>query len=142
MILQPDAEFEPWKGLQGTDSFYPYRVGNVWYGFYGSANTEKMPCQHWRVGLAKATTLPCPWKSVPEFNPEQLETVYTENPIVTRAADGSYLAVYDHATVSDNPTAIGYSVSRDGIHWSKGIGLDLRPTPGGTGPTASTRLLV
>ena len=131
VILRPDAESEPWEGLQGTDSFYPYRVGNIWYGFYGSANTEKMPCQHWRVGLAKATTLAGPWKRVPELNPVQFETVYTENPIVTRAADGTYLAVYDRATVSDNPTAIGYSFSRDGIHWSKGIGLDLQPNARG-----------
>ena len=127
VILKPDAETEPWEGLQGTDSFYPYRVGDVWYGFYGSANTEKMPCQHWRVGLAKASTLAGKWKRVPELNPVQFEKVYTENPIVTRAADGTYLAVYDRATVSDNPTAIGYSVSRDGIHWSPGIGLDLQP---------------
>jgi len=127
VILKPDAETEPWEGLQGTDSFFPYRVGNEWYGFYGSANTEKMPCQHWRVGLAKAPTLAGPWKRVPSLNPVRFEKVYTENPIVTRAADGTYLAVYDRATVTDNPTAIGYSVSRDGIHWSPGIGLDLQP---------------
>lgn len=127
VILQPDSESEAWEGLQGTDSFYAYPVGNLWYGFYGSANTEKMPCQHWRVGLAKAPSLAGPWKRVAEMNPVTLEPVYTENPIVMRASDGTYIAVYDRATVSDNPTAIGYSVSPDGIHWSKGAGLELQP---------------
>jgi hypothetical protein len=129
VILRPDAESEPWEGLQGTDSIYPYRVGGTWYGFYGSANTEKLPIEHWRVGLAKSNSLAGPWKRVPELNPVQLETIFAENPIVTRAADGTYLAVYARSTVStvDNPTTIGYSVSLDGIHWSKGIGVDLQP---------------
>jgi len=130
VILKPDAESEPWEGLQGTDSIYPYRVGDGWYGFYGSANTEKLPIEHWRVGLAKANSLAGPWKRVPELNPVQLETIFAENPIVTRAADGTYLAVYARSTVptADNPTTLGYSVSRDGIHWSKGVGVDLQPT--------------
>lgn len=127
VILRPDGESEAWEGLQGTDSFYPYRVGKIWYGFYGSANTEKMPCQHWRVGLVKSNSLAGPWKRVPELNPVSLEDVYTENPIVIRAEDGTYIAVYDRAIVSDNPLAIGYSTSRDGIHWSKGVGLDVQP---------------
>jgi hypothetical protein len=127
IILQPGPESEAWEGLQGTDSFFPYRVGDVWYGFYGSANTEKLPVKHWRVGLASAPTLAGPWKRCAELNPVQFEKIYTENPIVTQLEDGTYLVVYDRATVSDNPTAIGYSTSRDGIHWSKGIGLDLQP---------------
>jgi hypothetical protein len=127
IILQPGAESESWEGLQGTDSFFPYRVGDIWYAFYGSANTEKLPVQHWRVGLAKAPTLAGPWKRCAELNPVQLEKVYTENPIVTQVEDGTYVAVYDRATRSDVPTAIGYSTSRDGIHWSQGIGLDLQP---------------
>jgi hypothetical protein len=127
VILQPDAESQPWEGLQGVDSFFPYRVGKGWYGFYGSANTEKLPVEHWRVGLAHAPALAGPWKRCVGLNPVQLEKVYTENPIVSQLDDGTFLAVYDRATVSDVPTAIGYAYSHDGIHWSAGVGLDLQP---------------
>jgi hypothetical protein len=127
VILQPDAESQTWEGLQGVDSFFPYRVGNGWYGFYGSANTEKLPVQHWRVGLALAPALADPWKRCADLNPVQLEKVYTENPIVSQLDDGTFVAVYDRATVSDVPTAIGYAYSRDGIHRSAGVGLNLQP---------------
>lgn len=132
IILRPDAESEWWEGLQGTDSFYPYRIGKVWYAFYGSANTEKVPTEHWRVGLTTAPMLAGPWKRVPELNPVDFENVYQENPVVTRASDGTYIAVYARGAVpgiGNDPTAVGYSTSRDGIHWSKGVGLDLQPTP-------------
>ena len=132
VIMRPDAESEWWEGLQGADSFYPYRVGSAWYAFYGSANTEKVPIQHWRVGLAKAPWLAGPWKRLPKLNPVDFEKVYQENPVVTRASDGTYLAVYARAAIpgiGGNPTTVGYSTSRDGIHWSKGAGVDLQPAP-------------
>jgi hypothetical protein len=123
VILQPDAESQPWEGLQGTDSFYPYLVGHRWYAFYGSANTEKMPIEHWRVGLASAPRLAGPWKRLREGNPLPIEKVFMENPIVTRLADGTYVAVYD----SPAPNAIGYTSSRDGVHWEAGQELVVQP---------------
>jgi hypothetical protein len=127
IILQPGPESQPWEGLQGTDSFFPYRVGDTWYALYGSANTEKLPIEHWRVGLASAPALAGPWRRHPDLNPAPIEAVFIENPIVTRLRDGRYLAVYDH---NKDPDAIGYSVSADGIHWPPGQSLVLQPTPG------------
>ena len=123
IILEPGGESQPWEGLQGTDSFFPYRVGGKWYGFYGSANTEKMPIQAWKVGLASAPELAGPWKRLPEGNPLQIEKVFIENPIVTKLADGTYVAVYD----SHAANAIGYTFSRDGIHWEPGEALVVQP---------------
>ena len=37
IILEPGKESDKWEGLQGVDSFFPYRVGDRWYAFYGSA---------------------------------------------------------------------------------------------------------
>ncbi len=127
VILQPDAESQPWEGLQGTDSFFPYRIGNRWYAFYGSANTEMKDKATlrgpWSVGLASAPSLAGPWKRLAQGNPVPIEDVFIENPIVARLADGTYMAVYD----SHTPNAIGYTSSRDGIHWAAGQALIVQP---------------
>src|SRR6516164_2284158 len=52
IILQRGTDSDGWEGLQGTDSFFPYLVGDRWYAFYGSAPTEKLPISLWQVGLA------------------------------------------------------------------------------------------
>src|SRR5919197_4458125 len=62
IVLEPGPDSESWEGLQGTDSFFPYRVGKRWYAIYGSANTEKMPIEHWRVGIASASALGGRWR--------------------------------------------------------------------------------
>ena len=54
IVLQRGPDSDSWEGLQGTDSFFPYRVGDRWYAFYGSAHTEKLPLSLWQVGLAKS----------------------------------------------------------------------------------------
>ena len=116
VILKPGSDSDSWEGLQGTDSFFPYQVGNTWYGFYGSAHTEALPISSWDVGLAKAPSLAGPWTRVTALNPLKIEGKFIENPIVTRLQDGTYLAVYD----TDVAYAIGYTVSTDGVHWSAG----------------------
>ena len=50
------------------------------------------------------------------LNPLTVEKRFIENPIVTKLKDGSFVAVYD----TDEPNAIGYTFSPDGIHWSSG----------------------
>ena len=127
IILQPDSQTEPWEGLQGTDSFFPYKVGSQWYGFYGSAKTEHIPITFWGVGLASAPSLAGPWKRCAEMNPLKIEKVFAENPIVTQLGDGTYAAVYD----SDVPDAIGYTWSADGIHWSAGEAINVQPQGAG-----------
>ncbi len=130
IILHPDSQSEPWEGLQGTDSFFPYKVGTSWYGFYGSAKTEHIPITLWAVGLASAPALAGPWKRCAELNPLKIETVFAENPIVTRLDDGTYAAVYD----SNVPNAIGYTWSADGVHWGAGEAINVQPQ--GTGKWA------
>lgn len=116
IVLQRGKDSDTWEGLQGTDSFFAYRVGDRWYAFYGSAHTEKLPLSLWQVGLAKSQDLAGPWQRCTEFNPLKVESRFIENPIVTQLSDGTYVAVYD----TDVPNAIGYTVSSDGTHWSPG----------------------
>lgn len=130
VVLQRGKDSDPWEGLQGTDSFFPYPVGDRWYAFYGSAHTEKLPLSLWQVGLAKSQDLAGPWLRCTEFNPLKVETRFIENPIVTELADGTLVAVYD----TDAPNAVGYTFSRDGIHWSPGQHLIVQE---GTGVWAS-----
>jgi hypothetical protein len=116
IILQRGTDSDSWEGLQGTDSFFPYRVGDRWFAFYGSAHTEKLPLSLWQVGLARSQSLVGPWVRCTELNPLKVENRFIENPIVTELSDGSFVAVYD----TDAPNAIGYTFSNDGIHWSPG----------------------
>ena len=125
VILQRGKDSDPWEGLQGTDSFFPYLVGNRWYAFYGSAHTEKLPISLWQVGLATAPSLAGPWTRCTELNPLKVESRFIENPIVTRLSNGTYAAVYD----TDAPNAIGYTLSNDGVHWSVGQHLVVQDEP-------------
>ncbi len=119
VILQRGKDSDTWEGLQGTDSFFPYKVGDRWYAFYGTGHTEKLPISLWQVGLAWAPNLAGPWKRYTELNPANIEKVFIENPVVTRLPDGTYVAVYD-----DNVEhAVGYTFSVDGIHWTPGKAL-------------------
>jgi hypothetical protein len=131
VILRLGPQSQPWEGFFGTDSFFPYRVKNKWYGLYGSCHTEKVPIRAWQVGLASAPELAGPWTREKQ-NPLQIENFFIENPIVTQLPDKTYLAVYN----GPNPNAIGYTCSADGVHWSKGVNLVIQPQ--GRGHWAST----
>jgi hypothetical protein len=125
-ILQPDKESGKWEGLQGVDSFFPYRVGSRWYAFHGSAKTESRPMS-WQVGLADAPELAGPWKRLPKLSPVVLGSQPdAENPIVLRLKSGLYVAIFD---VLMRPFSIAYTVSEDGIHWSPASYVDLQRTP-------------
>jgi hypothetical protein len=126
IIIQPGPDSDPWEGLQGTSSFFPYRAGSGWYAFYGSANTESLPIRAWRVGLATAYELAGPWRRRSDLNPAPIEEVFIENPIVTELDEGGFLCVYDCQT----PDAIGYAFSTDGSHWEPGHHLAIQTTPG------------
>lgn len=119
IILQRGKDSDPWEGLQGTDSFFPYRVGKKWYAFYGTGHTEKLPISLWQVGLAWAPELAGPWKRCTELNPLKIEQVFIENPVVTKLSHGTYVAVYD----GNPPHSIGYSFSADGVQWTTGRSL-------------------
>src|ERR1700722_4152458 len=116
IVMERSGESDSWEGLQGTDSFFPYFTGDRWYAFYGSARTESLPISLWQVGLAQAPGLSGPWKRCTKLNPLTVESRFIENPIVTRLANGSFIAVYDN----HQPNEIGYSFSADGIRWHAG----------------------
>lgn len=126
VILRPGPDSDAWEGLQGTDSFFPYPVGKEWRALYGSAKSQVMPIEYWKVGLASAAAIGGPWRRASELNPQPIESVFIENPIVEPLPEGGYLCVYD----SNVPDAIGYAFSADGIHWNPGHALQIQPRRG------------
>jgi len=123
VVIRPGPDSGEWEGLQGTDSFFPYRVDGKWYALYGSARTEKVPIEHWLVGMASASAIGGPWKRMSSLNPAPIEKVFIENPIVEPLPKGGYLCVYD----SNVPDSIGYAFSADGVHWNAGMALVIQP---------------
>jgi hypothetical protein len=116
IVLQPGSDSDPWEGLQGTDSFFPFHVGNEWLAFYGSAHTQRWPTDFWGVGLARADSLAGPWKRISAINP--VLKPRAENPHVVKVREGMYAAVLD-AVYEQHPEnkRIGYSFSIDGRNW-------------------------
>jgi predicted GH43/DUF377 family glycosyl hydrolase len=121
MIMEPGKESDPFEGLQGTDSFFPYEAAGKYYAFYGSAQTQHMPITLWQIGLAMADNPAGPWKRCSELNPLDLGISFTENPVVTKLDNGLYVAVVDAGSDSTGlqRSAFGYFYSNDGVHWSK-----------------------
>lgn len=122
-ILEPDKNDGPWVGLQGNTSFFPYQVGGMWYGLYGSAQTQTekhpfLPIDHnsakWNLTLAKAEKLAGPWKKLTKNGPVKFHKNFAENPIITKTDSGLYLAMIDGGIKK-----FGYSISADGLNWSK-----------------------
>ena len=123
-LLRYDVDPDPWEGLQGVDSFFPYKIGNTWYGFYGSATIERRKDCTWNIGLARADKIEGPWKRMTEMNPVD-STHFAENPIVSRLENGVYIAIVDGGPWVNK---MGYLLSWDGVHWSSVRHIDLEPT--------------
>ncbi len=125
IILQPDAQSQSWESVQGTDSVFPYKVGNKWMGFYGSSDAATW----WKVGLMQAPGPKGPWKRLTTGNPVTLNgELGTENPVVTRLKSGRYVAVFD--TIHEPGShSIGYADSADGLTWSRAKQLVLTQSP-------------
>lgn len=124
VILEPGEHSQPWEGLQGTDSFFPYLTDYGWVGLYGSATTELYGGDidgrqiRWGVGLARGESLSGPWTREPEGNPLDVEPRYWENPVVTKLSDGSFAAVYEND--AGDPAlrrSFGLMSSPDGMTW-------------------------
>jgi hypothetical protein len=126
VVMKPGPDSLPWEGLQGTDSFFPWRVGETWRALYGSARTETKPIAHWLVGPAAAPSLAGPWRRGAEDNPAPIESRFIENPIVTEVPGVGFLAVYD----SETPDGVGWAFSKDGVRWERGRGLVLQSKAG------------
>lgn len=125
VILEPGPESQSWEGLQGTDSFFPWKVGNTWYAFYGSAKTESKPIEYWRVGFATSNSLAGKWTRMSGRNPAEIEKKGIENPIVSQVSENEWLVVYDHLAESGT---IGWGYSEDGINWPNGNFLTVNKT--------------
>ena len=116
IVLQPDENSQEWEGQQAVACFNPYKVNDKWYAFYDGHNY--VPRGGWPSGLACADNLIGPWKRMSEiFNPIPIVEEFMENPVVTKLKSGKYLAVFD--ALGDQE--IGYSISEDGVIWSKEV---------------------
>jgi hypothetical protein len=122
VILEPDANSQPWEGLQGVDSFFPFQAGSRWLGFYGSAQTQVVPCPFWGTGLAEAPALAGPWTRMATGNPVKMDPVFAENPVVSRHGD-TWLALVDGGPNG----SFGYATSANGLTWSQAEFLPLSP---------------
>ena len=135
IIIEPGLQSQAWEGRQGVDSFFPYQVGDKWYGLYGGAFPFEGGQRiygtqgKWHVGLAEAKDLAGPWFRMGEdVNPiTSIHPMFLENPIVAQLPDRTHIALFDGGPQSlDLPNMFGYSLSRDGIHWSKATYFPIR----------------
>jgi hypothetical protein len=130
ILLRYDENPDPWEGRQGVDSFFPYKIGKKWYGFYGSATTQytREGKTVWSVGLAQADRISGPWTRMSELNPVnkhgRMNENPVENPIVLQLDNGVYIAIVDGLFVNKQ----GYLLSYDGVHWSEVRYIDMAPT--------------
>lgn len=121
IVLEPDVNTQEWEGQQAVASFNPYKVNNTWYSFYDGHN--HIPKGGWPTGLAFAKELEGPWTRMPEeFNPLPIVDEFMENAVISRLSNGKYLAVFD----SFGDQEIGYSLSVDGVNWSKEIRIKVQ----------------
>jgi hypothetical protein len=128
---------DAWEGPAELVSFFPYKVNNEWYGFYGSNSAPEFidPLSKpqndnaakilFCVGLAKANKLTGKWERCTEKNPVLMDPEFIENPIVTKINDNLYIVVYDGANKHD----ISYTWSTDGITWEKEQTLHIPNAP-------------
>ena len=127
-----------WEGPGEILSFYPYRIGREWWAIYGSNNVP----QHvnsdgtgghpagasniFYAGIAKAEkNLTSKWIRQPQLNPLKINPVFIENSVVTQVAPDLYINLYDGGKANE----IGYSCSRDGIHWGEEQLVKLKNAP-------------
>jgi hypothetical protein len=130
IIMEPGLDTQLWEGRQGVDSFFPYFVHGEWLALYGGAypfqNRDAYPYHGkrggWYVGLAKSKSLEGPWKRMDTtVNPvKSMHPWFIENPLISQLPNGSYIAIFDGGPQSLRlPNIFGYSLSKDGFHWSE-----------------------
>jgi hypothetical protein len=124
--LDIDDKPDWWEGPGKIVCFYPYKVGNEWWGFYGgnsvpnhidaSGTVNPNAKNIFYAGLAKAESgITSKWVRQSELNPVQMNPEFIENSIVTKVASNLYINLYDGGKVDE----IAYATSADGIHWGK-----------------------
>ena len=130
LVMEPGMNSQLWEGRQGVASFFPFPVGDHFLSFYAGAypflKKEDYPRKSgkgWFIGLAKADSLEGPWTRLDTtVNPvKTIHPWFVENPIVYQLA-GGYIAVFDGGPEGWGhhlPNMMGYSLSKDGYHWSE-----------------------
>lgn len=131
IVMEPGWDSQVWEGRQGVDSFFPYKVGDQWLSLYGGAypyaTRSDYPAKMgkgWFVGLAKSDKLEGPWVRMDTtVNPvRSMHPWFIENPIVSQLPDGTLIAMFDGGPDDWGlhlPNMFGYSLSKDGIHWTE-----------------------
>ena len=131
IIMEPGLDSQPWEGRQGVASFFPYKVGDKYFGFYSGAypfaswaDYPKKSGKGWFVALAESKSLEGPWTRLNK-GLEPIKTIhpqFVENPIVSQLPNGLYIAIFDGGPDGWGhhlPNMIGYSLSKDGINWGE-----------------------
>lgn len=131
IIMEPGLDSQPWEGRQGVASFFPYQVGEKWFGFYSGAypfeswaDYPKKSGKGWFVALAESNSLEGPWTRLNK-GLEPIKTIhptFVENPIVSQLPNGLYIAVFDGGPEGWGhhlPNMIAYTLSKDGINWGE-----------------------
>lgn len=131
IIMEPGLDSQPWEGRQGVASFFPYQVGDKYYGFYSGAypfaswaDYPKQSGKGWFVALAESKSLEGPWIRMNKgLEPiKSMHPLFVENPIVSQLPNGLYIAIFDGGPDGWGhhlPNMIGYSLSKDGLNWSQ-----------------------
>lgn len=129
IVIEPGLDSQLWEGRQGVASFFPYQVGDKWYGFISGAypyeKKEDYPFggkpTKWYVGLAESNNLEGPFVRMKEINPiTSIHPRFVENPIVSQLPNGLYIAVFDGGPEwLKLPNMIAYTLSKDGVNWSE-----------------------
>ncbi|OMQ10603.1 hypothetical protein [[Flexibacter] sp. ATCC 35103] len=131
IIMEPGLDSEPWEGRQGVASFFPYKVGDKYFGFYSGAypfnswaDYPKKTGKGWFVGLAESKSLEGPWSRIKDgSNPiKTMHPFFVENPIVSQLPNGLYIAVFDGGPDGWGhhlPNMMAYSLSKDGKNWGE-----------------------
>jgi hypothetical protein len=131
IIMEPGLDSQPWEGRQGVASFFPYKVGDKYFGFYSGAypfnswaDYPKKSGKGWFVALAESKSLEGPWQRMNK-GLEPIKTMhpqFVENPIVSQLPNGMYIAIFDGGPDGWGhhlPNMMAYSLSADGIKWSE-----------------------
>ncbi len=115
-----------WEGPGEIVSFFPYKIGEEWWAFYGgnsvpehveaAATPNPNEKNVFYNGLMKAEKgLTGKWERQSKLNPVPMDPEFVENCIAIRVAPKLYITVYDGA----NEHEISYACSKDGLHWGK-----------------------
>ncbi|KRD61084.1 hypothetical protein ASE40_05910 [Flavobacterium sp. Root935] len=131
IIMEPGLDSQPWEGRQGVASFFPYQVGDKYFGFYSGAypfnswaDYPKKSGKGWFVALAESKSLEGPWTRMNK-GLEPIKTMhpqFVENPIVSQLPNGLYIAIFDGGPDGWGhhlPNMIAYSLSVDGVNWAE-----------------------